>query len=90
MKERKFSDEQYLSIPRVAAILGMSRIAVYKKVKKGEIKAIKIGRTYGIPQSYLAEVGGGAIDSAKKKRINRAVKKAVREYGELLRKLGNE
>ena len=90
MKESSFSKDQYLSIPEIATILGMSRIAVYKKVKKGDIKAIKIGKTYGIPKSYLSEVSGKAPSSARRKKINRAVKKVVREYGELLRKLGNE
>ena len=90
MKVRKPSEKQYLSIPRVASILGMSRVAVYKKVKRGEIKTIKIGRTYGIPQSYLTEMTRGDIDAVKRKKINWAVKKVVKEYGELLRKLGNE
>ena len=90
MKKRDRIKDQYLSIPNAAAILGMSRIAVYRQVKKGEIKSIKIGKTYGIPQSSLAEIRGGFIGPAKKKRINRAVKKVVREYGEVLRKLGNE
>ena len=90
MKEREPSKTQYLSIPSVARILGLSRTAVYKQVKRGDVQAIKIGKTYGIPQSSLAEMRGGSITPAKKKRINRAVKKVVREYGELLRKLGNE
>jgi excisionase family DNA binding protein len=36
----------YISIPQLAKRLGISRIAVYKKVKKGIIPAVKIGRNF--------------------------------------------
>lgn len=81
---------KYMSISEVAAILGMSRTAVYKKIQRGDIKAIKIGKTLGIPRNSLANINNTVIDPAKKKRIDRAVKKVVLEYGELLKKLGNE
>ena len=35
--------EKYLTIPQAAKLLGISRIAVYKKVKNGQIKAEKSG-----------------------------------------------
>jgi excisionase family DNA binding protein len=44
----------YLTIPQVAKILGISRIAVYKRVKKGQIKATKIGRNYAVPKNALS------------------------------------
>lgn len=43
-------DKDYLSIAEVARQKGVSRIAIFKKVKKGQIKAIKIGRSYAIPK----------------------------------------
>jgi excisionase family DNA binding protein len=39
---------RYISIAELAKKLGISRIAVYKRVKKGDIKAIKIGRSYAV------------------------------------------
>lgn len=90
MKEKRSPNNQYLSIPKVASILGISRIAVYKKVKNGDIKSIRIGKSYGIHRSYLSHINGNAISSARKKKINRAVERTIKEYGELLRKLGNE
>lgn len=39
----------YLSIPEYARRLGISRIAVFKKVKQGLIPAKKVGRNYVIP-----------------------------------------
>lgn len=47
---------EYLTIAQLAKILGISRIAVYKRVKKGQIKAIRIGRAFAIPKEYLTDV----------------------------------
>jgi len=89
-QKNEISRENYLSIPAVAAILGISRIAVYKQVKKGEIKAIRVGKTYGIPKSYLQEIHGQKTSKEKKKLIAKAVEKVVKEYGQLLIRLGKE
>jgi len=83
-------DRGYLSIPQLAAIMGLSRIAVYKKVKKGEIGAIRIGRNYAIPKGGLAGILGRTLREEAKKEVDRAVKKTVRDYGEVLKLLGNE
>ncbi len=44
---------EYYSIPEAAAILGISRIAVFKKVKKGQLEAIRIGRNWAVPAHAL-------------------------------------
>ena len=80
----------YLSIQQLANLLGISRIAVYKKVKKGQIKAIKIGRSYAIPIKYLANILSSTLKEEDKKNIDKAVKKTVKEYGEVLKLLGRE
>jgi len=81
-------NNQYISIPELANILGISRIAVYKKVKKGQIKAVKIGRNFAIPKSYVAHIMGKALDEEHKRKIDKIIKKTVKEYGETLRLLG--
>ena len=68
---------KYLSIKELADILGISRIAVYKKVKKGQIKAIKIGKSYAIPQKAIANIMGGILSKKDKEKIDAAVKKTV-------------
>ncbi|MEW5950350.1 MAG: hypothetical protein GX447_01100 [Elusimicrobia bacterium] len=42
-------NEKFLSIPEYAEKLGISRIAVFKQVKRGKIQAIRIGRNWAIP-----------------------------------------
>ena len=82
--------EKYITIPELAKLLGVSRIAIYKRVKKGQIPATKIGRTYVITDRTIADILGKKVTEKGKKRIDAAVRKTVREYGEVLRQLGNE
>ena len=84
----------YITIPQLAEILGISRVAVYNKVKKGEIEAIRIGRNFAIPKEYLKEKVGNIIGRTlkvkEKQEIDKAVEKTIKEYGEVLKLLGNE
>ena len=81
-------NNKYLSIVEVAKLLKISRIAVYKKVKKGQIKAIKIGKQFAIPDKIVNEVKYRSLKETDRIRIRKAVRKTVREYGETLKLLG--
>ncbi len=86
----KLTNEKYITIPRLAKLLGVSRIAVYKRVKKGEIPAMRIGRIYVITDRTVNRILGKKLTEKGKRRIDKAVKRTVREYGEVLKKLGRE
>ncbi|HBG27454.1 MAG: hypothetical protein A2Y10_02675 [Planctomycetes bacterium GWF2_41_51] len=79
-----------LTVPELAKLLGISRIAVYKKVKAGVIPAEKVGRTYIITDKTVNDILGKELSSTKKSQIDRTVKKVVKQYGPLLKKLGAE
>ena len=79
------SNKKFLSTTQVAALLGISRISVFNKIKKGEIKAIKVGRNYIIETD---DVIGENLTEEEKRNISVAVDRTVSEYGEVLRKLG--
>jgi excisionase family DNA binding protein len=85
---------EYLSIAEVAKILGISRIAVYKKVKKGKIKAIKIGKAFAIPREYVkrnfVDITGSPLGEEEKNDIDKSVERTIKEYGEVLKRLGRE
>ena len=83
-------NKEYLTIKELADILGISRIAVYKKVKKGQIRAVRIGRNYAIEKKYLSDILGKTLSDKDKHSIDRAIKKTVKEYGEVLKLLGKE
>ena len=84
------STERYITIPELAKLLGVSRIAVYNRVKKGQIPATKIGRTYVITDQTVADILGRKVTNQGKKAIDDAVDRTVREYGEVLKLLGKE
>ena len=52
-------DREYFSIPEAAAMLGISRIAVFKKVKKGQLAALRFGRNWAVPASALEKPAPG-------------------------------
>jgi len=70
--------------------MGISRIAVYRKVKNGQIKAVKIGRNYAIPQGAIGIARGKPLSAREIRRLDAAIRKVVKEYGETLRLLGKE
>ncbi len=74
----------------MAELLGVSRISIYKKVKKGQIPAIRIGRNYAITDQTIAQVLGEELSEKRKRQIDAAIKKTVEQYGEVLRELGNK
>lgn len=83
-------DKQLFSTTELARLLGISRIAVFKKIKKGEIKATRIGNSYVIDKKDLPQSLRQSLNNTEKRIIEKAVKKTIREYGETLRLLGKE
>ena len=82
--------KQFLSTIEVAKLLGISRVAVFKNIKSGKIKAQKIGRNFMIDKKNLPDVLGEVLTEDKKREIEKAVKKTIKEYGETLKLLGKE
>jgi len=82
-------DKEFLSTSEVAKLLGISRIAVFKKIQSGDMRARKIGRNFAVDRKDL-DVLGTVLRNNKKQEIERAVQKTVTEYGETLRLLGKE
>lgn len=84
----------YISVAELAKMLGISRIAVFNRIKKGQIPAEKIGRSYAISMEDVSEIVQGinvkTLTEEQKEIIKKAVKKTVKEYGETLRLLGKE
>jgi len=82
--------EEYITIPQLARLLGISRIAVYKKVKAGQIKAMRVGRIYVISNRDIAKILGKEISAKGKRQVDAAVKRTVLEYGEVLKRLAKD
>ncbi|MDO8462848.1 MAG: excisionase family DNA-binding protein [bacterium] len=83
-------EKPYITTTELAALLGVSRIAVFKKIQKGQIRAEKVGRAYRIARSNVPEILGASLTIQRRKQIDAAVQRVVREYGETLDLLARE
>ena len=83
-------DKKYLTTAELAKLLGISRIAIFKKIKAGKIKAKKIGRNFVIDRKNLGGILDESLTKRKKSEIDESVRKTIREYGETLKLLGKE
>ncbi|OGZ17965.1 MAG: hypothetical protein A2V72_00515 [Candidatus Nealsonbacteria bacterium RBG_13_37_56] len=83
-------NKDFFSTAELAKVLGISRVAVFNRIKKGQIKAIRIGRSFVVAKKDLEDILSIGISEKDKEKINRAVKKTVKEYGETLKMLGNK
>ena len=84
------NSKEYLTIKELTEILHLSRQAIFRKVKSGEIKAEMVGKTYIIPKQQLDHVFYNTLSNKFKKEIDRGVSKVIKEYGDVIKKLGEE
>ncbi len=78
----------YFTTAEVANMLGMSRVTIFRKIQSGEIKAEKFGRNFMVPANQFIQ--NKDLTEAQKTDIKKIIDKAVREYGETFRLLGEE
>ncbi len=79
-----------ISTTELAALLGISRVAVFQKIKKGDIPAKKVGRNFVIDKKDVAHLIDKKPSDKEKEEIRKAVKKTVSQYGETLKLLAKE
>lgn len=82
--------KQYYTVKELADILGVSRVTVFNRIKKGEISAEKMGSNYIIKAKDLPYITGEKLDKKTKKKIALGVSKVLDEYGEALNLLAKE
>lgn len=82
-----FNTSKMLSVTQVAKILGISRMHVLRKIKAGEIRAEKVGKSFVIDEKDLPGIYR-PLTEQDKKQVKEAVDKTVEEYGDVIRKLG--
>lgn len=83
-------NKRFFSTQEFAELLGVSRVAVFKKIKSGVIRAEKIGRNYVIPREEIAAALGQFVSEKRRKEIDKSVNRTVHEFGDALRRLGKE
>lgn len=82
-------EKKYITIPEFAEKVGMSRTQIFRKVKAGLIPAERFGKTYLIPIEELFRVTG-EISEKDKNLITKGVEKTLKDYGSVIKDLGDE
>jgi excisionase family DNA binding protein len=85
------NNKKLISTAEAAKIMKISRIAVFKKIKSGELKAEKVGRNYVIAHQDIEDLTNPtSIRSNHQQRIEKALDRTVDEYRETLELLGKQ
>ena len=81
--------KQFISTTEAAKILGVSRITIFDRIKRGKIPANKVGRNFIIEKSQIVRGKDAKLTDDEKKLINKAVDRTIKEYGKTLKLLAD-
>jgi excisionase family DNA binding protein len=62
---------RYLTVAEVAELMRLSRMTVYRLVNRGELPAVRVGRSFRVPQdaldAYLREHSVEIVDDEERR-----------------------
>jgi len=87
--EVTMEQNEYISVAEFAKEIGLSRTQVFRYVKNGTIQAKRFGHAYLIPADELRKVTG-EISDTDRLLIDKAVKKTLKDYGSVIKDLGDQ
>lgn len=65
MTERQLSEVRFLTVAEVASIMRVSKMTVYRMVHAGELPAIRVGRSFRVPEDAVDRyLNSSYIDTA--------------------------
>lgn len=79
--------KELLSAQQAADLLGISKVALINNIKKGAIRAEKVGNSYVIDRRELPNIAQQNVSEGQKRQIEEAIDKTIKDYGEALRLL---
>jgi excisionase family DNA binding protein len=53
--ERPLNEVKFLTVAEVAAVMRVSKMTVYRLVHSGHLPAIRVGRSFGVPEQAVHE-----------------------------------
>jgi excisionase family DNA binding protein len=56
MDEKGFAPPRFLTVAEVADAARVSRMTVYRLVHAGELPAVRVGRSFRVPESAVAQL----------------------------------
>ncbi len=52
-QERQFAEIKFVTVAEVASLMRVSKMTVYRLVHSGELPAVRVGRSFRVPESAV-------------------------------------
>jgi excisionase family DNA binding protein len=53
VQERRLADVRFATVAEVASLMRVSKMTVYRLVHSGELAAVRVGRSFRVPESAV-------------------------------------
>ena len=64
-KDNQLAEVRFLTVAEVAAIMRVSKMTVYRLVHSGELPAVRVGRSFRVPEQAVNDyLRGSYIETA--------------------------
>lgn len=54
-QDRPFAEVRFLTVAEVASVMRVSKMTVYRLVHSGELPAVRVGRSFRVPEQAVHE-----------------------------------
>ena len=52
-QERQFAEVRFVTVAEVASLMRVSKMTVYRLVHSGELPAVRVGRSFRVPEAAV-------------------------------------
>jgi excisionase family DNA binding protein len=64
MQAERLGEVKFLTVAEVATLMRVSKMTVYRLVHSGELSAVRVGRSFRVPEQAVQEYLRGAFETA--------------------------
>ena len=65
-EERQLAEMTFMTVAEVAAVMRVSKMTVYRLVPSGELPAVRVGRSFRVPESAVRAAASPTTTEAAK------------------------
>jgi excisionase family DNA binding protein len=62
--EQRLGEVRFLTVAEVATLMRVSKMTVYRLVHSGDLTAVRVGRSFRVPEQAVQEYLRGAFEAA--------------------------
>jgi excisionase family DNA binding protein len=64
MQAERMGEVKFLTVAEVATMMRVSKMTVYRLVHSGELSAVRVGRSFRVPEQAVQDYLRGAFETA--------------------------